>query len=67
MRVANPIYDVVFRYLLDDNKIAKPYVSKITGLDVVSLSLRPSEHRCLCPHGIAPRTPVGSGRSMSPK
>ncbi len=43
MKVANPIYDVVFKYLLDDKKIAKLIISKIIGEDVVSLDFRPTE------------------------
>ena len=31
MRIANPIYDVVFKYLLEDNKIAKKLISLIIG------------------------------------
>jgi len=45
MFIANPIYDVVFKYLLDDNKIAKLFVSEIIGEDVETLEYRPSEHR----------------------
>ena len=30
IQIANPIYDVVFKYLLEDNKIAKLIISRIT-------------------------------------
>ncbi len=43
MKVANPIYDVVFKYLLDDKKIAKLIISKILDEDIVSLDFRPTE------------------------
>lgn len=43
MKVANPIYDVVFKYLLDDKKIAKLIISKILNEDIVSLDFRPTE------------------------
>jgi len=46
MKVANPIYDVVFKYLLDDNKIAKKLLSLIIGKKIVSLDYRPTE-RCI--------------------
>jgi hypothetical protein len=34
MKIANPIYDVVFKYLMDDNKIAKLVISKIIGEEI---------------------------------
>ncbi len=43
MKVANPIYDVVFKYLLDDKKIAKLIISKILNEDIVSLDFRSTE------------------------
>jgi hypothetical protein len=43
MRIANPIYDVVFKYLMSDNRIAKLLVSSIIGQEVISLELRPTE------------------------
>ena len=43
MRIANPIYDVVFKYLFDDNKVAKLFLSAILGEEVLELSLRPQE------------------------
>ena len=45
MRIANPAYDVVFKYLLDDNKVAKKLLSLIIEQEVVSLELKPTEHR----------------------
>ena len=42
--IANPIYDVVFRYLMDDNKIAKLMISKIIGEEIVELDFQPTEH-----------------------
>ena len=44
MQIANPIYDVVFKYLMDDNKIAKLMISKIIGEEVESLEFQPQEH-----------------------
>jgi hypothetical protein len=43
MKVANPIYDVVFKYLLDDKKIAKLIISKILDEEIISLEFRPTE------------------------
>jgi hypothetical protein len=44
MQVANPIYDVVFKYLLDDNKIAKLLLSALLGVEIKNLQLRPQEY-----------------------
>ncbi len=44
MEIANPIYDVVFKYLMNDNKIAKLIISHIIGEKVVSLEPKPQEH-----------------------
>ena len=43
MKIANPIYDVVFKYLMDDNKIAKLMISKIIGEEIESLDFQPME------------------------
>ncbi|QEP42246.1 hypothetical protein D5085_03300 [Ectothiorhodospiraceae bacterium BW-2] len=45
MKVANPMYDVVFRYLLDDLRIAKLLLSKIINQPIESLELKPTEHK----------------------
>jgi len=45
MQIANPIYDVVFKYLLDDNKIAKKLISLIIGREIETLELKPTEFR----------------------
>ena len=44
MEIANPIYDVVFKYMMEDNTVAKLVVSSIIGEDVVSLASKPQEH-----------------------
>ena len=41
--IANPVYDVVFKYLLEDNAIAKLIVSSIIGENVVTLKAQPQE------------------------
>ncbi|MCX7955095.1 MAG: hypothetical protein N3A01_07895 [Bacteroidales bacterium] len=41
--IANPIYDVVFKYLMENNKVAKLLLSDLTGLDIVSLELQPQK------------------------
>jgi hypothetical protein len=44
-RIANPIYDGAFKYLLDDNRIAKLFLSTIIGEEIEELTFRPTEHR----------------------
>ena len=43
MRIANPIYDVVFKYLLDDQKVARLVLSALLGMEVLELQFRPTE------------------------
>ena len=43
MQIANPIYDVVFKYLMEDAKIAKLLISSIIGEEIESLDFRPQE------------------------
>jgi hypothetical protein len=42
--IANPVYDVVFKYLLEDNAIAMLMVSSIIGENVVRLKTKPQEY-----------------------
>ena len=41
--VANPIYDVVFKYLMQDQRVARLLIGRITGLAVQSLTVSPQE------------------------
>ena len=43
MQIANPIYDVVFKYLMEDAKIAKLLISSIIGEEIASLVFLPQE------------------------
>jgi hypothetical protein len=43
MIIANPIYDVVFKYLLEDIEIARELLSTIMDEEVVSLDVKPQE------------------------
>ena len=43
MQIANPIYDVVFKYMMEDNTVAKLLVSSIIGEEVVTLEPKPQE------------------------
>jgi hypothetical protein len=44
MLIANPIYDVFFKFLLEDNEIAKEVISAIIDEDIVELTLKPQEN-----------------------
>lgn len=43
MRIANPLYDNAFKYLMADNTLAKKVVSTILGQEVVSLTPQTQE------------------------
>lgn len=53
MHIANPIYDIVFKYLLEDNELAKLLLSTIIEDEITELEFRPQERsatvgsRCL--------------------
>ena len=53
MLIANPIYDVVFNYLLDDEKVARLVLSALLGQEVLELQFRPTEvqHEAAKPDG----------------
>ena len=44
MQIANPIYDVVFKYLLEDKKVAKLLLSAILDKDVIDIEFLPQEY-----------------------
>ena len=41
MLIANPIYDVVFKYLMEDAKVAKLLIGSIIGCEILELEFRP--------------------------
>ncbi len=43
-KVANPIYDVVFKYLMEDERIAKMLISALIEMDVIELEMKPQEY-----------------------
>lgn len=43
MTIANPIYDIVFKYLLEDLDIAKGLLSAILDTEIAELSVQPQE------------------------
>ena len=42
--VANPIYDSVFKFLMDDNRVAKTILSALLKKEVLSVDMRRHEH-----------------------
>lgn len=43
MIIANPIYDVVFKRLMENEKVAKFFISTLLNKEVISLDFRPQE------------------------
>jgi len=44
MKLANPIYDTVFKYLMEDTEIARRLISQIIGEEITQIEVRPQEH-----------------------
>jgi hypothetical protein len=42
--IANPIYDEVFKYMMEDKKAANNFISTILNEDVVKLTPAPQEY-----------------------
>ena len=43
MIIANPIYDVVFKYLLEDIEIARELLTAILGVNILGVQVKPQE------------------------
>jgi hypothetical protein len=52
MKIANTIYDVVFKYLMEDTEIAKDILSAILNEDIISIEFMPQEASKLTEKGI---------------
>jgi hypothetical protein len=44
MTIANPIYDTVFKYLMEDERIARTILSALLKEDIVKIEVRPHEY-----------------------
>lgn len=42
--VANPIYDIVFKYLMEDERIARTILSALLQKDIIRVEVRPHEY-----------------------
>jgi hypothetical protein len=52
MLIANPIYDAVFKFLLEDLDIAREFLSVILGENIVEIAVKPQEITRETPDGI---------------
>jgi hypothetical protein len=44
MTIANPIYDAVFKYLMEDERIARTMLSALLKEDIIKVEMRPHEY-----------------------
>lgn len=44
LHVANPMYDVIFKYLMEDNRVAKTILSALLKKEVLEVEVRPHEY-----------------------
>lgn len=44
LHIANPIYDSVFKYLMEDERIAKTLLSALIKREIVDIKMRPNEY-----------------------
>jgi hypothetical protein len=44
IHIANPIYDVVFKYLMADERIARTILSALLKMDIIVIEVRPHEY-----------------------
>jgi hypothetical protein len=49
MLIANPMYDAVFKYMMDDNKVARLFLGAILGAEITELEFKPQEIATLIP------------------
>ena len=50
-QVVNPIYDTVFKYIMQDEKVAKVLISNILKTKVVSIQMNNNEYAAMLPDG----------------
>ena len=44
MTIANPIYDSVFKFLMEDERVARTILSALLKKDILRVEVRPHEH-----------------------
>jgi hypothetical protein len=68
MYIANPIYDVVFKFMMEDNRVAKAFLSVIIQEKVTELDFTAQEHTIRMPpkEDTEPKKkPEGSGLNLT--
>ena len=45
MQIANPIYDIIFKYLMENDEIAKDILSALLNEKIIQVALKPQETR----------------------
>ena len=58
MIIANPIYDVVFKFMLEDNKVAKLFLSAIIGEEIEELQFAAQERAVEIKRDIEDKAPL---------
>ena len=53
MIIANPIYDVVFKYLMEDERIARVILSALLQKDVIAVQIRRNEYSNIARDGLS--------------
>lgn len=53
MLIANPIYDIVFKYLMEDERIARTILSALLKKDVVAVQTRRNEYSNIARDGLS--------------
>ena len=53
MRIGNPLFDAVIKFMLEDNVIAKDFLSVLLEEQIVSLELRPQERTIVTENGLS--------------
>ena len=51
--VANPIYDIVFKYLMEDERIARTLLSALLKKNVVKIKMKPHEYTNIAREGLS--------------
>jgi valyl-tRNA synthetase len=57
MRIANPIYDSVFKHLMEDPEIARGFMERVLGVEIIDMAQQP--------HEITERAAAGLGDSQA--
>jgi hypothetical protein len=66
MYIANPIYDVVFKFMMEDNRVAKAFLSAIIQEKVTELDFATQKHTIrVSPEKEPKKKPEGSSLNLT--